>query len=48
MYKMISANDAFINCQAGDLNNQGIIDRWETHKFGLKFQFLEINVYNII
>ena len=37
---MISANkNAFINCQAGDLNNQGIIDRWETDEFG----FIEIS-----
>ena len=49
MDKVTSIHDRSINHQVGNLDNQGIIDCWETYNFRFikKYLVIEINVYNI-
>ena len=47
--KMTSIYAGSINRQVNNLDNQGIIDCWETYNFRFikKYLVIEINVYNI-
>ena len=45
---MILATDVSINIQVGDLNNQGMFDYWNSHKFRVTDFFCnKINIYHI-
>ena len=53
MSRMISASDVSIICQDGDLDNQGIIDHYKSHKFrvidisGHRNQCLQYSLNNV-